>query len=419
MVLSRLVAISTVLWILLFPSTPIAATFAVFGDPQFGTNCLGPTATAYPYSVAAFDWVAGLDTIHGAILVGDMVHTNPVGTPIDCECWGSGVAGNCEVIDHSLHGLGTCTGLGCGNADAITCNGGTSGLYCAWERMRALVDKLEVVGIPWMATPGNHDCDMFMYKPAIRCVNGAAWTVYNKYFGPGAFTGNAQAIGWLKGETTDTIAPTLVAGIEMGASSYMVIEVEGQRFLFIGVHYFITDELVSWVHEVVAKYPGMPTILFSHIIHKGDDLPNGWTQASGPKFLESFGDIPQIFMHISGHAWDVYSFKDTSNEYTLLGQMMDYSYTGSVQNTTLPNQDQDHGGGGAVAIMTIDIVAGQVSWYVYSPADDTFDVHATDENIRSYWSEKVQFCGTGGRFKMDPGACVGYSQPTPASGVGK
>jgi hypothetical protein len=410
--ISRKLLLAMVLWSgVASANSDTLVKIAVFGDLQAITDCRGPAATSWATGVAAYDWVASQQP-DAAIILGDMVQTQPVGTPIDCECYGTVDPGNCGDIDHSIWGTGYCPAGECGEADAITCTGGTPGLYCAWERARALVDKLDVAGIPWITTPGNHDCDIFLYNPNIRCANGAAWTVYDSYFGPGRLTGNSLGTGWYRGKVD-----TLLGKVDAAASSYVVVEAQGQRFLIISVHYMFPDGIVDWVNSVIAKYPGVPTILISHVMHERTNLPNGWTNDNGAAFLSNFGPIPQIYMHIAGHIWRPISFEDTSNEYRVLGQTMDYSYTGTVIGTTLAHQDQDYGGGGAVAMMSIDIVAGQVSWYIYSPAEGAFDVFYTDENTRSFWSEEIQFCGTSGRFKMDEGACVGYREPTSSSGI--
>lgn len=383
------------------------AKFAVLGDQQDVMSCAG-ASTAWTWGLAAATWVAAND-FAAAVQVGDITNSTGAGA-YDCECLATADPGVCTDIDHSIEGTGYCTN--CDNADATTCTGGTAGLLCEWTRAQALV---AATGVPTLVTAGNRDHG-YSY-----------WDRFNDYFGAGNPPAGAISTGFHVA-TGDSGSD---AGQPLGSDSYMVVSAAGQRWLFIQIHYYVDDESVAWAQGVIDQYPGMPTAIVSHMMHTVGDAPTGWTYASlggnGPKILTSFGDIPQVFLYISGHNHEMMYLEDTTNTYKNIGVMIDYSSDDTVTDHTLydgasSRQMIDYGGGGVVGVMTADIVAGQLSWYVYSPQLDTtvsahngMDEHYTDASNVSFWSTTVDFCGSS-RFTMDDGACDDYSTPQSTSG---
>lgn len=385
-------------------ATDSVVNFALFPDEQAATDC-AQSSTAWSWVTAAFDWVANHGSFVGAIQVGDFTK-NSSATGADCECLGTDPSpGACADINHSVYGTGYCTS--CNDPDAITCTDGTPGRTCEWDRAKALVDLL--VGIPTLVTAGNRDH-----------AHADAWGTFNDYFGPG----NLPSDALVTGSHIATVDSGSDAGDALAADSYMIVEGGNQRWLFIQIHYFIDDESVAWINYLTEKYKGMPTVIVSHMMHLPGDAPTGWTYtaqgANGPKLLSAIGNNPQIFLHLSGHNSDMLLVKDTTYTYVNLGIMFDYSYDNTVTGHTLydgasSRQLEAYGGGGVVGILSFHLDAGKVSFYVYSPAlDDAsatsrgFDEHRVDENFISFFTEQIDFCGSG-RFIMDPGACDGFN----------
>src|SRR5690606_40347259 len=58
--------------------------------------------------------------------------------------------------------------------------------------------------------------------------------------------------------------PWYVSSHDGGADSAQVFKAGECEFLHIGLQYHAPDASLAWAHEVIARYPGLPTIVTTH-----------------------------------------------------------------------------------------------------------------------------------------------------------
>ena len=129
-------------------------------------------------------------------------------------------------------------------------------------------ERIAAAGLPFGVAPGNHDYD-------------AMWNV--DAFPPNLdkpreeLTFTAKDIGLLHvggfdnfrsafGADTDFFAdkPWYVDSFRGGANSAQVFEAGGYRFLHLALEMHAGDAVVVWAQSVIAKHPGLPTIVTTH-----------------------------------------------------------------------------------------------------------------------------------------------------------
>ena len=142
-------------------------------------------------------------------------------------------------------------------------------------------------GLPFGVAPGNHDYD-------------AMWTLAafppNLDKDPSEFT--MQDLGMLHvggldnfrsafGDQSDFFRDRdwYVASFRGGANSAQVFEAGGYRFLHLALEMSADDEVLAWAEQVIAKYPGHPTIISTH-----DYLDSHGRRASNPIIDLAAGD---------------------------------------------------------------------------------------------------------------------------------
>ena len=127
---------------------------------------------------------------------------------------------------------------------------------------------LAKAGVPFGVAPGNHDYD-------------AMWSVDafppNVAKNPRQLTMTPEDLGMLHIGGLDNFRsvfgsdsaffknkPWYVDSFKGGANSAQVFEAAGYRFLHITMEMQAGNDVLSWVESVLAKYPGLPTILTMH-----------------------------------------------------------------------------------------------------------------------------------------------------------
>ena len=114
--------------------------------------------------------------------------------------------------------------------------------------------------------------------------------------------------------------PWYVASHDGGADSAQVFEAGGYRFLHIGLQFDPPDASLEWAASVIAKYPGLPTIVSTHdyMTKEGERLPNPIVDGhavdpinNSPEMVweKLISQQDQIFLVLCGHehgqAWRV------------------------------------------------------------------------------------------------------------------
>ena len=93
--------------------------------------------------------------------------------------------------------------------------------------------------VPWGVAAGNHDYDD---------LDKQASATFGSHFGPKRFAGQ----GWYGGGTED------------GQCSYQYFQGAGRRFMVLHLPFEGSEKSAAWAREVIAKNPGVPTIVSTH-----------------------------------------------------------------------------------------------------------------------------------------------------------
>jgi hypothetical protein len=178
-------------------------------------------------------------------------------------------------------------------------------------------EKIAAAGIPFGVAPGNHDYDAmwnivgfppnFTKKPQdlrfvpedLGMLHIGGLDNFRSVFGDGSkfFSEKDWYVGSFRG----------------GSNSAQIFEAGGYRFLHFALEMQADDEVLDWVRGVMAKHPGLPTILTTH-----DYLDARGRRAANPiidlarvdpehhnsaeqLFAELIAPNDQIFLVLCGH----------------------------------------------------------------------------------------------------------------------
>jgi hypothetical protein len=423
------------LWILflLLPTLSYAgvAKIAIVPDTQNGTSCVRG-APAWDMLEASFTYLDALTNVDYLIQVGDVVQKNALTTGADCWCLGQVDPGDCgDITGHPIAGA-TCAA--CGYADAISCDGGISGLYCEWSRAKTLHDMLAV---PQLWCDGNHDYDVSALLPNF-------FTAYNLHF-DNAADPYVEASGKLIVTNTDS-QPT--------PAVWQIFTAGGVQYLSFGIPLapwwrssksgaaLDRDEIIAWMLKVIDDHPGMPTMISGHLMVTSFEgsVPDPFHPSAmdcgfcedetealnsdswmGKDMFNRVASVrPQVFLIIGGHDRDTrHIVTTTDNGDRVIGVLVDYSYGFDSDRSDIPLGSYldsavapAQAGGGVVAFLNIDPKGGRIwSWAKASHSDATDGTTATDGRDMRYgeggstWIELMPLCADNRRFNIPAAAC--------------
>jgi len=126
--------------------------------------------------------------------------------------------------------------------------------------------------VPFALVPGNHDYDAFWtddrYPPAPSATVGSG-----RPSGLGILhVGGLELWRGAFGDRSDFFRgkPWYVSSFHHGANSAVVFAAGGRRFLHLGFEMQPDDAALDWARGVLARYPGLPTIVTTHQYLKPD-----------------------------------------------------------------------------------------------------------------------------------------------------
>lgn len=227
-----------------------------------------------------------------------------------------------------------------------------------WVAADAAMDRLNGL-VPVGVAIGNHDYDLGSDGKPFRQAKS-----FVKWFGPERFEGEP----WFGGAHPN------------GLNSYQIFEMQGRRFLFLHLESDVPDEIISWAEGVIAQYPGVPTIVTTHI-YISDRTRARTTEPylvktgnSGEAIWSKFiRKNSQIFMVLCGHydtvggEWRQASTNDEGRE---------------VFEVLADFQSREKGGNGWLRVIRFDETDGKISFHTYSP---TLDAHESDDNSEFFF----------------------------------
>ena len=171
-------------------------------------------------------------------------------------------------------------------------------------------------GLPFGIPPGNHDYDamynVHTHPPDLtKRPEEITFTVEDLgLLHVGGLEGFLGAFGADSEFFAD--APWYVDSFGGGTSSAQVFEAGGYRFLHLALEMQASDEVLAWAREVIAEYPGLPTVVSTHdyLSPKATRIDGGFldfTLAHGehntPRqmFEKLIAVESQIFLVLCGH----------------------------------------------------------------------------------------------------------------------
>lgn len=204
--------------------------------------------------------------------------------------------------------------------------------------------------LPFSVVPGNHDYDALWTDPAyppqpdlkkdgVRHVGGL--TGFRS-----AFSDRSE---FFAGQ------PWYVGSHDGGADSAQVFIAGQCRFLHIGLQYHAPDASLAWAAAVIARYPGLPTIVSTHDYLGRDGKRNMGSNPlqsrldpvdNNPEMMwqEFVSRHDQIFLVLSGHVGGQGLSRDTNRSGNTVYQMM-ADYQGRGQTARDAGADSDIGDG--------------------------------------------------------------------------
>ncbi|MBU6308329.1 MAG: DNRLRE domain-containing protein [Planctomycetes bacterium] len=191
--------------------------------------------------------------------------------------------------------------------------------------------------VPYSATIGNHDYRTMYTKP-----NGAS--LYEQYFSAARYRGRS----WYLEESgrLGAYAQTFTAG--------------GYRFLHLTFQFEPLDSDLAWAQQMVARYPGLPTIISTHsylnpttrarmaTLNGDAGFPGDPSNTGEQVFQKLIRPNPQIILVMNGH----FSGEHHQTSLNVLGQ--------PVHEMVADYQSRSNGGDGWMNVLRFDTSAGRI-----------------------------------------------------------
>ena len=243
--------------------------------------------------------------------------------------------------------------------------------------------------IPYSATIGNHDYRTMYTKP-----NGAAY--YEQYFSSARYRGRS----WYLEESG-----------RLGAHA-QVFTAGGYRFLHLTFQFEPLDSDLAWAQGVIARHPGMPTIISTHSYLNpntkarmarlnGDGGFAGDPSNTGEQvFQKLIRPHPQIILVMNGH----FSGEYHQTSLNAAGQ--------PVHEMVADYQSRSNGGDGWMNLLRFDIDAGTISVKTHNVLSGAYETDAD-----SQFSFAVDFRGRFGPPAVAEAGSSGFQQGRVSGGI--
>ncbi|MCC2684845.1 MAG: metallophosphatase [Paenibacillaceae bacterium] len=218
------------------------------------------------------------------------------------------------------------------------------------------LNEIDQAGIPLMLVPGNHDYDNMVGSDR-------SLTLYNRYFGLHRYKGKP----WFGG----------VYEPGQAENSYATLEVEGTKYLFLGLEFGPRDEVLEWADSILRKHSDHLAIVFTHCYMYTDGGRNTLESKHNPKIYKGAhgaNDGEDLWNKlISKHAniIGVYSGHQIPKN---LSYRVDWGDHGNMVFQSFQNwQSAFEGGEGRFRVLTIDPDAKQIHLRVFHPGKEEYE----------------------------------------------
>lgn len=178
--------------------------------------------------------------------------------------------------------------------------------------MAAARQGFEMLGgrTPFSAVPGNHDYDSLWADSRFPASPPGVTPAFSGQLHYGGVKNFNAVLGsqseFFRGK------PWYVSSFNGGANSAQLFSAGGYRFLHIGMEMAPYDDVLAWADGVVARYPGLPTLvtIHDHLNPRGEQKPSHSVDFKAVQAAHNnpedmwnkfFSRHPQILMVFSGH----------------------------------------------------------------------------------------------------------------------
>jgi 3',5'-cyclic AMP phosphodiesterase CpdA len=257
--------------------------------------------------------------------------------------------------------------------------------------------------VPFSVVPGNHDYD-------------AMWTHQTRAAAPGLNPRTAGALhtGGLT-NFTRAFSPRseffkdrawYVAANDDGGDSAQIFDAGGYRFLHIGLQFDAPNASIAWAASVIARYPGLPTIVSTHNYldndggRKTDPVADNHAldaEANTPEMVcdKLISRHDQIFLVLCGHRGHAFSV-DRNRAGHEVYQVMS-NYQGRRQTAIAAGLAEGDGiGDGWMRLLVFDLTSDVPSIHVrtWSTHYKRFGTEAQDDFLIPLTGFKLRFGST-------------------------
>lgn len=266
-----------------------------------------------------------------------------------------------------------------------------------WERADKGMSILNGV-LPFIFVPGNHDYDRTLSADGGTNNRIDGGTLYNQYFGPQSkYFADKD---WYGGSFNN------------GMNSYVVTNLGGKQFLFLGLELEPSDDALEWAQRILDEHKTCATILVTHeylSLYYEKDNP-GRAALLSHTYRKGFSrNTPadlwkklisknkQIFMVLCGHHFrgdeGENARTDVNNDgYKVYSLLSDYQGRNELFDINNHKGKRLGCGDGWLRLMRFDLEKKQVSVQTYSTAMQKYEKDANSEfTITFDWDCEERF----------------------------
>lgn len=192
-----------------------------------------------------------------------------------------------------------------------------------YKNAAAAYDRLDVAGVPYSVSPGNHDLD----------------GLFNTYFGPARFSGKPQYQGPMRAGQNE--------------NNYSFFSAGGMEFVVINLTFEPSTSPIEWADAVLKAHPTRRGIVVQHDILNTD---NSWLNQ---RSFSGLRDNSNLFLMLSGHMHtdtdgSAYRLETGTDGHPIHVLMTDY-------------QDFANGGNGYLRLLRFSPANDKIYASIYSP----------------------------------------------------
>lgn len=259
-----------------------------------------------------------------------------------------------------------------------------------WRRADASLGVLDVAGVPYNVSPGNHDIT----------AAGVA-NFFDQYFSVSRFLPQPSFAGWLGAEPGDTDRGN--------KNNYELFSVGALDFLVIHLEMDIPDYSLAWADRILKRYPNRRAIVSTHIY-----LDASGTRRTSPQFRSNGTSAEQtwqqlikpncnVFLVVNGHYHGEARRADLNNCAQPVHQIVqDY-------------QDDPNGGDGWLRYFIFRPAQNRIDAFTYSPTRNgglgDYDTDAQSQFSLDYAMQGAAFTALGTVSQLASGSRATVAWP--------